>query len=649
MGLAPLAHILWSRHLRHNPEDPSWIGRDRFVLSNGHACALQYTMLHLLGYPAMDLKALKAFRSLNSITPGHPECNHTPGIEVTTGPLGQGIANGVGIAIAEAHLRATNPLSFKGLPPCYTYVVAGDGCMMEGVSGEASSLAGHLGLGGLILIYDDNQITIDGPCSIAFTEDVLARYSAYGWHCQTVQDGNTDLEAIDEAISKAKAVTDRPSIIALKTRIGFSSSKEGTAKCHGSPLGAEEVAIRRKDLGGEPFTSPKEVENLYKEINEREIQNSTDWMHLFQCNNPPPALLAQLRGEIVAPDWKDLLPTYTSADPPVATRKLSEAVIAKLAPALPNLLIGSADLAASNLVDWPGSHDFQHNSYDGQMIRYGVREHGMAGICNGIASFGAHIPLCSTFLNFITYAWGAVRLSALSGHRVIYVMTHDSIGLGEDGPTHQPVEVMALLRATPNLLCFRPADGNEVSGAYQAALLHHGPTVICLSRQGLPQLDGSSCEKTATLGAYTLPDTGNTEDTTSPDLLLLASGSEVSSIVEAAHTLRVQEGLKVEVVSVPCMDLLMKEENRSYRQALLDKGCPIISMESSSIEDSWKISHHHMGMRGFGASAPADVLYRHFNLQASDLVDRAKKILSFYASSPVPAINRPLPSFEYSA
>jgi len=294
MGLAPLAHVLWSRHLRHNPQDPNWIGRDRFILSNGHACALQYSMLHLLQYPLMDTEALKSFRSLNSVTPGHPECTHTPGIEVTTGPLGQGIANGVGIAIADEHIRANNQEAFSKLPPSFTYIVAGDGCMMEGVSAEASSLAGHLALGKLILFYDDNEITIDGPCSLAFTENVLDRYKAYGWHCQMVSDANTDLEAIDNAIKEAKTVLDKPSIISLKTKIGFSSSKEGLASCHGSPLGSEEVERMRKALGGTPFSVPMEVKDFYSSITKREIANSSLWMEKFIDNKPSEVLMSQL-------------------------------------------------------------------------------------------------------------------------------------------------------------------------------------------------------------------------------------------------------------------------------------------------------------------------------------------------------------------
>ncbi|KAJ2450956.1 Transketolase, partial [Coemansia sp. RSA 2424] len=515
MGCAPMAHVLFTRFLRANPSNSKWLNRDRFVLSNGHGCALQYVLLHLMGYK-VTMDDLKNFRQLGSKTPGHPENTHTDGIEVTTGPLGQGISNAVGMAIAERHLAATfNRPGFSVIDNT-VYCIAGDGCLQEGVSSETGSLAGHLQLGNLIVLYDSNGIQIDGSTQLGFTENVLERYAAYGWQTLEVADGDSDLAGLERAIAEAKAETQRPTLIKVETTIGFGAAKAGTEGVHGAPLGAESLAAVKALFGFDPahrFSVSDDVYALYAQRAAEGAQGEREWRALLaQYAEAHPALHAELARRIEGrlPDgWAQALPRYTPADKPVATRKLSEAVLNAIAGVVPELIGGSADLTGSNLTRWKGAEDFQApatglGSYAGRYVRYGVREHGMAAISNGIAAYGASIPFASTFLNFISYAAGATRLSALSHLRVLYIMTHDSIGLGEDGPTHQPIETMAMLRATPNYLSFRPADGNEVSAAYLAALQHADrPSVLSLTRQNLPQLEGSSIER-AVLGGYCL-------------------------------------------------------------------------------------------------------------------------------------------------
>ncbi|MFM7219649.1 MAG: transketolase, partial [Nodosilinea sp.] len=514
MGAAPMAFVLWDQFMRFNPKNPQWFNRDRFVLSAGHGCMLQYALLYLTGYDSVTLEDIKQFRQWGARTPGHPENFETQGVEVTTGPLGQGIANGVGLAMAEAHLAARFNKPDSTLVDHYTYVILGDGCNMEGVSGEACSLAGHLGLGKLIALYDDNHISIDGSTDISFTEDVAKRFEAYGWHVQHVEDGNTDLAGLGAAIATAKAVTDRPSLIKVTTTIGYGSpNRQNTAGIHGAALGAEEIQATRANLGwsyGE-FEVPADVLRHMGQAVDRGAQLQADWestlaAYRTRYSQEAAEFERLLTGQLPA-DWVDALPTYTPADKALATRKNSEITLNALAPALPELIGGSADLTHSNLTELKISGSFQKGQYANRNLRFGVREHGMGAICNGIALHNSGlIPYCATFLVFADYMRAAIRLSALAQAGVIYVMTHDSIGLGEDGPTHQPVETIASLRAIPNLIVLRPADGTETSAAYKVAVEHRQtPTLIALSRQNLPNLPGASIEGVAK-GAYVVDD-----------------------------------------------------------------------------------------------------------------------------------------------
>jgi len=636
MGMAPIAHLLWSKYMKYNPSNPKWWNRDRFVLSNGHACALQYIMLHLSGYEEFTLDQLKKFRQLDSITPGHPE-NHIVkgGIEVSTGPLGQGISNSVGLAIAEAHLAATFNKPGFTLFDNYTYVFCGDGCLQEGVSSEACSLAGHLGLGKLIVFYDDNKITIDGHTDLAFTEDVLKRYEAYGWHIQTVADGDHDVQAISTALENAQKVTDRPSIIKVRTSIGFGSAKQGTEHVHGSPLGPDDVANVKKKFGFDPtqfFLVPDEVKNVYGNLKAKGKQSEDQWVELFNkyaSQFPHEASELQRRFSGKLPEnWKSALPTYKPEDPAKGTRNFSQTVINNLAKVVPELVGGSADLNPSTLSYMNNSKDFQKNSPEGRNIRFGVREHGMVAICNGLAAYGGLIPFDATFFNFIGYALGAVRVGAISGLGVIHVMTHDSIGLGEDGPTHQPIESLMMLRAMPNILVLRPADGNETSGAYAVALEHrHTPSVVVLTRQAVPNLKGSSIDGVYK-GAYTIQDP---EDGSKPQLILVATGSEVSLAVSSAKELK---DVKVRVVSMPSWELF-KSQTLEYQQSVLLDGVPVLAIEAGSALGWREYAHACWGMRSFGASAPAKDLFTKFGFTNENIATKAKEVLAFYSKHPV--------------
>ncbi|KAG0277993.1 Transketolase [Linnemannia exigua] len=633
MGCAPMAHLLFSRYMHYNPKNPKWANRDRFVLSNGHACALQYILLHLAGYPT-SIEDLKQFRQLNSKTPGHPESHITTGIEVTTGPLGQGFANAVGLAIGEAHMAATfNKPGFE-LFNNYTFMITGDGCLQEGVASEAASLAGHLQLGKLIALYDDNHISIDGDTEVSFTEDVAKRFEAYGWHVQIVKDGNHDLEAIARAIEEAKKVTNKPSLIKVFTTIGFGSLQQGTEKVHGSPLKADDIVQLKKAFGFNPeehFAVPKTTYDLYHAHASKGAKLNQEWDHLLEkYASSHPQLAAELKRRLakkLPEGWAKELPRFTPADKPVATRKLSEAVLNKIADHLPELIIGSADLTGSNLTRWKTAVDFQPNNsgignYAGRYIRYGVREHGMSAVMNGLDAYGGLIPAGATFLNFISYASGAVRLSALTGHRVIYIMTHDSIGLGEDGPTHQPIETMAMIRATPNLIDFRPADGNETSGAYLYAIeTKDRPSVLALTRQDLPQLEGSSIEKTLK-GGYVL------QEVHGADVTLVATGSEVSLIVDAAKLLK-DHGIKARIVSMPSTKLF-DEQSHDYRASVLIDGVPSVSVEAMSTFGWDRYAHESIGIDTFGASGPFKEVYKHFGLVPDVVAGKVQKIVAFY-------------------
>lgn len=621
------------------------MGRDRFVLSNGHACALQYVMLHLLGYD-ITMEDLEQFRQLDSKLPGHPESHHTPGIEVSTGPLGQGVANGVGLAIAEANMAATFNKQDIKLVDNFTYVFLGDGCMMEGIASEACSMAGHLGLGKLIFLYDDNHISIDGGTDLAFTEDVNKRFEAYGFDCHFIADGDHDLEGMARAIEKARQVTDRPSMIRIRTTIGFSSKNQGTEKVHGSALGADDVKNVKKALGLEsqdPFTVSPEVYEFYKKFAVHGLNLSKEWNATLQkyCTSYPELgdeFIRRLSKKFPDDLWS-LLPRYEAGSSEIATRKLSENLLNAIADHLPELIGGSADLTASNLTKWKTSVDFQRpgklGDYSGRYLRFGVREHAMFGICNGISAFAGLIPFASTFLNFISYGLGSVRLSCLSRQQVIYIMTHDSIGLGEDGPTHQPIETLAGLRALPNILVIRPADGNEVSGAYWQALNNRSrPSVICLSRQNLPQLKGSSLEGVEK-GAYVLEEKRTSSNKV--DIILISTGSEVSICVEAAKKL-LENNISTRLVSIPCWELF-DEQSLEYRKSVLPSGIPVISVEALSTLGWQKYAHVNIGMTTFGASGPYKDVYRKFGFTPEAIVEKSLKAIKYYAQNPVPDLH----------
>ncbi|MGB3308871.1 MAG: transketolase [Nodosilinea sp.] len=632
MGAAPMAYVLWDKFMRFNPKNPQWFNRDRFVLSAGHGCMLQYALLYLTGYDSVNLDDLKQFRQWGSRTPGHPENFETAGVEVTTGPLGQGIANAVGLAMAEAHLAAKFNKPDCTLVDHYTYAILGDGCNMEGVSGEACSLAGHLGLGKLIALYDDNHISIDGSTDISFTEDVGKRFEAYGWHVQHVENGNTDLDAIAKAIEAAKAVTDRPSMIKVTTTIGYGSpNKQNTAGVHGAALGGDEIKLTREHLGWSygDFETPEDALNHMRKAIERGASLEAEWEETLATYRSKYAAEAaeferMLAGKLPE-GWADALPTYTPEDKALATRKNSEATLNALAPAIPELIGGSADLTHSNLTELKISGSFQKGAYENRNLRFGVREHGMGAICNGIALHNSGlIPYCATFLVFADYMRAAIRLSALSQAGVIYVMTHDSIGLGEDGPTHQPVETIASLRAIPNLTVIRPADGTETSGAYKIAVEHRKtPTLMAFSRQNLPNLPGSSIEGVAK-GAYTVDDCDGT-----PDLILIGTGSEVSLCVDAAKELRTA-GTKVRVVSMPSWELFDMQD-ATYQESVLPKAVTKRLAVEAGITMGWC---RYVGGEGdvigvdrFGASAPGGLVMEKFGFTVENVVSKAKALL----------------------
>lgn len=633
MGMAPAAHVLFSQ-MRMNPHNPDWVNRDRFVLSNGHAVALLYSMLHLTGYD-FSIEDLKQFRQLGSKCPGHPEFE-LPGVEVTTGPLGQGISNAVGLAIAQANLAATYNKPGFTLSDNYTYVFLGDGCLEEGISSEASSLAGHLKLGNLICVYDDNKITIDGQTAVSFDEDVAKRYEAYGWEVLHVENGNEDLNAIAQAIAQAKKSADKPTLIKMTTTIGYGSLNAGSHAVHGSPLKPEDVKQLKQKWGFNPdksFVVPQEVYDFYQaKILNPGVAAEKEWNALFASYQQKyPELGAQLARRLAGklPEgWEKVLPTYTPADSAVATRKLSEFVLDKIYDELPELMGGSADLTPSNLTRAKDAEDFQPpasglGTYAGRYVRYGIREHAMGAIMNGISAYGAHYKVYSgTFLNFVSYAAGAVRLSALSGHPVIWVATHDSIGVGEDGPTHEPIETLAHFRALPNIHVWRPADGNETSAAYKVAVESTStPSIIALTRQNLPQLEGSSVEK-ATKGGYVLQDVAN------PDIVLAATGSEVSLSVDAAKILAAK-GIKARVVSMPDF-FAFDKQSEEYKLSVLPDGVPILSVEVLTSFGWGKYAHQSFGLNRFGASGPAPKVFKYFDFVPEGVVARAEKTIAFY-------------------
>lgn len=630
MGAAAMTYVLWTRFLKHNPTNPRWPDRDRFVLSAGHGSVLLYSLLHLTGYD-LSLEALKNFRQWGSKTPGHPEFLHTPGVETTTGPLGQGFGNAVGLAIAERFLAAHFNRPGHEIVSHYTYAIVSDGDLMEGVSHETASLAGHLGLGKLIYLYDDNHISIEGNTDIAFTEDRTARFEAYGWHVQKVKDGN-DMTAIEKALLSAQKEDLRPSLIAVRTHIGYGSpNKQDSASAHGEPLGPEEIKLTKENLGWplEPeFHIPEEALNRFRKAIERGKQREGEWQERFSAYEkayPEPAKEWNQWLHTDLPDgWDKDLPDFPADKKGLATRVASGKALNAIAPNLPNLIGGSADLAPSNKTVLNGEDFFQKDSYHGRNFHFGVREHGMGSILNGIALHGGLIPYGGTFLIFSDYMRPPIRLAAMMGLKVIYVFTHDSIGLGEDGPTHQPVEQLAALRAIPNLTVIRPCDANETSEAWRVALnSNQGPVALALTRQNLPTLDRNVVAPADGLdrGAYILKDAPNGK----PDLILLASGSEVPIAIEAAEKLE-KKNMTVRVVSMPSWELF-ERQSQEYRHEVLPSDIKARVAIEAGITQGW---HRYVGDNGsvigidhFGASAPYQILYEKFELTSEKVVETA--------------------------
>jgi len=627
LGAAATAYTIWSRHLRYNPTNPHWFNRDRFVLSAGHASALLYALLHLAGYD-LSLEDLKSFRQLGSRTPGHPEYQHTAGVEVTTGPLGQGVGNAVGMAMAEAHLGAVYNRGTEPLVDHYTYVMAGDGDMMEGISSEASSIAGHVSLGKLILFYDDNKVTLAGPAEKSFNEDVGMRYAAYGWHVQHVEAGE-EVEAIDKAIIAAKAVSDKPSIIIVRTTIGFGSPRAGTSAAHGEPLGADNVAKTKEALNWplQPaFLIPADVAVFWRERAAAGAKLEADWNANYDKWKVANATLAAQFERTRDGKLPDTIPwpTFNAENGSVATRESGSTIMNAIASALPELVGGSADLDPSTKTYLKGAGDFEPGTYDGRNMHFGVREHAMAAAINGIALHGGLLPFCATFFNFVDYMKPAMRLGALNKIRSIYVFTHDSVWLGEDGPTHQPIEQLATLRATPNFRVVRPADALETLEAWKLAIQPEtGPWALVLSRQKLPFLG----DRTAAVdkGAYIIH-----EPTGAIELILIATGSEVSLAIDAAKKLA-ERGTQVRVVSMPCMELF-DAQPAAYRETILPAAVKArVSLEAGSTF-GW---HKYVGDRGiaygldhFGTSAPAQAIAKEFGFTPEHVADVASGLLA---------------------
>ncbi|NDH39068.1 MAG: transketolase [Gammaproteobacteria bacterium] len=634
MGMADIAEVLWNRLLSHNPGNPNWPNRDRFVLSNGHGSMLIYALLHLSGYDVSQAD-LKQFRQLHSKTPGHPEYGYTPGVETTTGPLGQGLANAVGMAIAEATLAAQFNREGHAIVDHHTWVFLGDGCLMEGVSHEACSLAGTLGLGKLIAVYDDNGISIDGEVQGWFTDDTPRRFESYGWHVIPAVDGH-DAAAVEAALSAAKAETDRPTLICCQTIIGKGSpNKQGTESCHGAALGEEEIALTREALDWPfaPFEVPDEIREAW-DARAKGAQAEASWQAGFDAYRAAfPELadefLRRLRGDLpetFADQANAYIAACLEAGADVASRKASQQSLNALGPNLPELLGGSADLAGSNLTLWSGAEGISKQSPGGNYLYYGVREFAMAAIMNGIALHGGFIPYGATFLIFMEYARNAVRMSALMGQRVLYVFTHDSIGLGEDGPTHQPVEQLTALRATPNLHTWRPCDAVESAVAWKLALQREsGPTAMVFSRQTLPALVTES-EQVSGIhrGAYILM-----RETGSLDAIIVATGSEVSLAVSAAEQLAAS-GRGVRVVSMPCAEVFDAQE-AAYREMVLPSDVLArVAVEAGHIDFWYKyvgLDGRIVGMSSFGESAPASALFKHFGLTADSVVAAVEEVI----------------------
>ncbi|HYI60988.1 MAG TPA: transketolase [Acidimicrobiales bacterium] len=619
MALAPLAHVLWTRVMTYDATSPHWVDRDRFVLSCGHASALQYAMLHLTGY-GLTVEDMKAFRQWGSATPGHPEVHHTVGVEVTTGPLGQGLANAVGFALAERWLRATHG---PEVVDHHTWTICSDGDLQEGISHEAASLAGHLGLGRLVAVYDDNHISIDGPTDISFSEDIPARFRAYGWHVVELGEVPEDLDAIEAGLRDARAEEDRPSLVVLRTRVGYPSPRfTDSHKAHGNPLDAEEVAATKEVMGlpaDEMFFVPDDVLELYRQAGTRGGDARAAWQARFEAWEGDKAAWAAAFAGGGIDGWEDALPTYDPGASP-ATRVASGDCFQALTSVVPGLIGGGADLTGNTGTTLKELGVQSRDDPAGRQVYFGIREHGMAAIMNGMALHGGTLPVGGTFMQFSDYCRPAVRLAALSEAKVIFSFTHDSVGLGEDGPTHQPIEHLMALRAIPGLRLIRPADGNETAAAWAVAVAGDGPTALALSRQGLPTLEGTDPDGVAR-GAYVLSPDGADE----PDLVLVGTGSEVSVCVEAAALLR-DEGLAVRVVSMPSWDLFASE-SFEYQDEVLPAGIPTLAVEAgvSLGWDRW--ADASVSIDRFGASAPGAEVLAELGFTPENVAERGRELV----------------------
>jgi transketolase len=629
MALAPLAYVLWTKHLKYNPKNSHWIDRDRFVLSCGHASMLLYSVLYLTGYD-LTLDDIKQFRQWESRTPGHPEYGYTDGVETTTGPLGQGLGNSVGMAIAEASLAKQFNRDGHGIIDHYTYFIASDGDMMEGISHEASSFAGHLQLGKLIGFYDDNHITIEGNTELTFSDDTAKRFEAYGWHVQRVEDAN-DLDAIDRAITAAKEVRDKPSLIIVRSHIGYGSPhKHDTAEAHGSPLGVDEIKLTKEALGypsQEPFYVAPEALAHWRKMTDRGVQLEQDWQKRYNAYKAAFAddareLDRRLRGDLLD-GWEDLIPKFTTDNGNVASRAASGVVLNAIAPKIPELVGGSADLASSTNTIVKGAPSLSPDDLSGRNFHFGIREHGMGAVMNGMSVHGGFIPYGATFLIFSDYMRPAIRLAAIMNRHVIYVYTHDSIGLGEDGPTHQPIEQLSTLRAIPDFVLIRPADAAETAEAWRAALKHNGPVALVLTRQKLGLIDRSryaSAEGVAK-GAYVLSDSPGGP----PQVVLMSSGSEVALILEAQEKLATL-GIRSRTVSMPSHELFGMQP-QEYQDSVLPKNLKRVSIEASQ-PMSWQrwvgSDGVALGLKRFGASAPYKELYKHLGMTVDKIVEAAQ-------------------------
>ncbi len=632
MGLAPIGHVLWSKIMNYNPRNPEWVNRDRFILSCGHACMLQYSFLYLTGYP-INLDDIKKFRQLHSKTAGHPEYGLLPGIEVTTGPLGQGFANGVGFAIAQKYLAARYNKPGFDIFNYKIYTICSDGDMMEGISSEAASLAGHLKLGNMIYLYDDNHITIEGNTNISFDENLAQRFEAYGWHVQVLSDGN-DLAALSIAIKNAQKETNRPSLIKVRTHIGYGSpNKEDTAAAHGSPLGEAEVKLVKENFGFDPdkyFEVPSEILNYYRESGKRGTDKEKDWNDLYKKYKEKYVAQAneyELMSSGKLPEgWKQKLPVFEAGEE-MATRKASGKVLNVIADYLPNLIGGSADLAPSTDTNLTKCKSFSAENYDGRNFHFGIREHAMGAILNGLALSNYIIPFGATFLIFSDYMRPPIRLAAIMKIRSIYVFTHDSIALGEDGTTHQPVEQLIGLRSVPNVTVIRPADANETVHAWRVAIEHStGPVALILTRQGIPVIDQEKYTKAIELekGAYIL-----SESTIKPDIILIGTGSEVHLLLTAQQKLK-EQNIAASVVSMPSWELF-EQQDKAYKEKIF----PSSLRKRLAVEAGSPLGWHKyitdegdiIGINGFGESAPGEELMKEYGFTVENIVMKAKALI----------------------